>query len=212
MPIRLKPTVDEQSAACGVAVVSFPTMSPTRLILIGYRGTGTTTVGRLLADRLRWDFADVDDHIEAAAGMSIADIFKAEGEAGFREREEAALRTLCERERLVLATGGGAVLRSANRDLLRAAGFVAWLTASPETVWKRLQGDPTTSGRRPNLTVGGGLDEIRALTAARHPLYREIADFVADADAPSPEAVADTILSSCNGCSGWNICRSPSGA
>jgi shikimate kinase len=187
-------------------------MPPTRLILIGYRGTGKTTVGRLLADRLRWDFADADDHIEAAAGMSIADIFKVEGEAGFREREAAALRSLCERERLVLATGGGAVLRPANRELLRAAGFVAWLTASPETVWKRLQGDPTTTGRRPNLTAGGGLDEVRALTAARHPLYRETADFVADADGPSPEAVADAILLSCNGINGWNTSRSSSGA
>jgi shikimate kinase len=170
-----------------------------RLILIGYRGTGKTTVGRLLAGRLGWDFADADDHIEAAAGRSIADIFKAEGEAGFRDREAAVLRDLCGRDRLVLATGGGAILRPANRELLRSAGFVAWLTAKPESLWQRLQGDPTTAARRPNLTPAGGLEEVRSLIAAREPFYREVADFDADADAPSPEAVAAAILTAWNG-------------
>src|SRR5262249_34980712 len=70
-------------------------MHPQRLILVGYRGTGKTTVGRLLAGRLGWEFADADDHIEAAAGKSIAEIFAAEGEPGFRDREAAVLRELC---------------------------------------------------------------------------------------------------------------------
>jgi shikimate kinase len=170
-----------------------------RIILIGYRGTGKTTVGRLLAARLGWEFADADDHVEAAAGKSVAAIFAAEGEAGFRDREAAALRELCGRERLVLATGGGAVLRADNRELLHAAGFVAWLTAAPETIWQRLRGDPTTAARRPNLTPAGGLDEVRALVAARSPLYAQLAHFTADADIPSPEAVADAILTACTG-------------
>jgi shikimate kinase len=170
-------------------------MPPERIILIGYRGGGKTTVGRLLAGRLGWEFADADDHIEASAGKSIAEIFAAEGEAGFRDREAAVLGELCRKPRLVLATGGGAVLRPANRELLRAAGFVVWLNSSPETAWERLRADPTTAARRPNLTAAGGLDEVRALMAAREPLYREAADLVADADAPSPEAVAAAILS-----------------
>jgi shikimate kinase len=170
-----------------------------RIILIGYRGTGKTTVGRLLAARLGWEFADADEHIEAAAGKSIAAIFADEGEAGFREREAAALRELCGRDRLVLATGGGAVLRADNRELLRNAGFVAWLTAEPETIWERLRGDPTTAARRPNLTPAGGIDEVRALVAARTPLYAELAHFTAAAAAPSPEAVADAIFTAWTG-------------
>jgi shikimate kinase len=175
-----------------------------RIILIGYRGTGKTTVGGLLAARLGWEFADADDLIEALAGTSVAAIFAAEGEAGFRDREAAALRELCRRERLVLATGGGAVLRQANRDLLRGAGLVAWLTAGPETIWARLRGDPATAARRPNLTLAGGIDEVQNLLAAREPLYRELAHVAVDADAPSPEAVADAIFTAWSG-----SCSSP---
>jgi len=188
---------------------SEPADRKSAIILVGYRCTGKTTVGRLLAERLGWAFADCDDLVEAAAGKSIAEIFAAEGEAGFRDREAAALRELCARERCVIATGGGAVLRPANRELLRAAGFVAWLTASPETVRARLQADPTTAARRPSLTAAGGPDEIRSLVAAREALYREVADFAADADAPSPEAVAAAIFTAWSGCL---TSRSSSGA
>lgn len=169
------------------------------IILIGYRGTGKTTVGRLLAGRLGWAFADADEHTEAVAGKSIAAIFASEGEPGFRDREAATLRELCGRERLVLATGGGAVMRPANRDLLRGAGFVVWLAAPPETVWDRLRGDPTTAARRPNLTPAGGFDEVKSLIAARTPVYRELAHFTCDTDTASPEAVADAILTAWNG-------------
>lgn len=174
-------------------------MSPERIILIGYRGSGKTTVGRLIAERLGWDFADADEHIEAAAGRSIAAIFASEGEAEFREREAAVLGQLCRQPRLVAATGGGAILRPANRELLRAAGFVVWLRVSPEIAWARLQADPTTAARRPNLTTTGGIEEVRALIAARESLYRETADLIADTDSPSPEAVAATILSAWTG-------------
>ena len=165
-----------------------------RIVLIGYRGTGKTTVGRFLARQLGWDFADCDDVVETAAGKSIAQIFADEEEAGFRDREAAALAGLCGRERLVIATGGGAILRPANRDLLRGAGFVAWLTAPPETIWSRLRADSTTSQRRPNLTPTGGVDEVRALVAAREPLYGAVAHFTVDTDGPSPESVAATIF------------------
>jgi shikimate kinase len=169
-------------------------MKSNRIALIGYRGTGKTTVGRLLADRLSWAFADCDDYIEAAAGKSVAEIFSAEGEAGFRDREAAVLRDLCTRERHVIATGGGAVLRPTSRGLLKSSGFIAWLVAPPETILCRLQHDPVNAARRPNLTSTGGIDEVRRLLAARVPLYRELADFVADADSPSPEAVATAIF------------------
>jgi shikimate kinase len=126
----------------------------------------------------------------------VAEVFASEGEAGFRQRESVALQELAGRNRLVIATGGGAVLRLANRDLLRTAGFVAWLTARPETLWARLQADPATLERRPNLTGAGGVDEILTLLAVREPLYRSIADLVVDTDGPSPEQVAATIFKS----------------
>jgi shikimate kinase len=169
------------------------------LILIGHRATGKSTVGRLLAARLGWPFADVDEHIESAFGGSIADIFATEGEQGFRNRESTALKELCGCNRCVIATGGGAILRAENRSLLRSAGFVAWLTARPETLWARLQLDPTTAARRPNLTSGGGQEEVQTLLAAREPLYRETADFVANANVPSPEDIASAILTQWTG-------------
>ncbi len=174
-------------------------MNHERIILIGYRGSGKTTVGQLLARQLGWNFADADEHLEAVAGKSIKEIFVAEGEPGFRDRESAALADLCQRDRIVIATGGGAVLRPANRELLRSTGFVVWLTTTPETSWQRLRGDPTTAARRPNLTPAGGFEEVQSLIAARTPLYRELAHFSADADAPSPEEVATAILKAWTG-------------
>src|SRR6266542_2402369 len=172
---------------------------PQNIILVGLRCTGKTTVGRLLAQRLSWSFADADDRIEAVAGKTIADIFVAEGEPGFRDREAAALAELCGRSACVIATGGGAILREANRRLLKANEFVVWLAAAPEALWERMNTDPATAARRPNLTASGGLEEVRNLIAAREPLYREVAHFAVPSDTLSPEAVADAILTAWNG-------------
>jgi shikimate kinase len=174
-----------------------------RIILIGYRGTGKSTVGRLLADRLGWTFRDADTELETRAGRTVAEIFAAEGEPGFRDREAAVLADLVTRPDHVIATGGGVVLRPANRDLLRAAGFIAWLQAPPEVVWERLQSDPVTAARRPPLTTGG-FGEVVDLMAVREPLYRAVAAAAVDAGGPSPEAVAAAILAV------WTpFCRSP---
>jgi shikimate kinase len=165
------------------------------LILIGYRATGKTTVGRILAARLGWTFTDVDECIESVFGGSIADIFSKEGETGFRNREASALRSLSGHNLNIIATGGGAILRHENRTLLRSLGFVVWLESEPETIWARLQSDPITASRRPNLTATGGVEEVRELLKIRGPLYRETADFVINSDDISPEAVATAILS-----------------
>lgn len=175
-------------------------MAAPLILLVGPRGSGKTTVGRALAGRLGWAFADADEHVEAVAGKSVADIFAAEGEGGFRDREAAALADLCTRTEVVVATGGGAVLRPANRELLRRTGFVAWLDVTPEAAWGRMQADPTTAARRPNLTAAGGLDEVRTLIAAREPLYREAAHLVVPAG-PSPDAAAAAILCAWTGSS-----------
>jgi len=164
-----------------------------RIILVGYRGTGKSTVGRLLADRLGWGFRDADAELEARAGQTVAEIFAAEGEPGFRDREAAVLADLVGLPDHVIATGGGVVLRPANRELLKAAGFVAWLQAPPEVVWERLQADPTTAARRPALTTGG-FAEVADLMGVREPLYRAVAAAAVDAAGRSPEAVAAAIL------------------
>lgn len=163
------------------------------LFLIGYRGSGKTSVGAAVAARLSRAFIDADAVLEAVAGMTIRDIFATEGEGGFRDRESATLRDLATGEPAVIATGGGVVLREANRDLLRATGFVVWLRASADVLWHRILSDPTTAARRPDL-AGGGRAEVEALLAAREPLYAATAHSSVEA-AESPEVVAAAILS-----------------
>jgi shikimate kinase len=142
--------------------------------LIGYRGSGKTTVASQLAARLEYDWIDADAVIEESAGCSIRDIFAAEGEAGFRRREREAIARLLQRDRLVLAVGGGAILNAETRRDMKAAGPVVWLQASVEVLAERIAADPTTAERRPNL-AGGGAAEIAQLLSQREPLYRECA-------------------------------------
>jgi shikimate kinase len=169
--------------------------SPTKpnLFLIGYRGTGKTTVAPLVAARLGWAWGDADQLLEQRHGQTIRDIFTSEGEAGFRVKETAILEELCQGRAQVVALGGGVVLDPGNRQRLRHAGFVAWLTADAPTIWQRLQADATTSQRRPALTVGG-LQEIEELLRSREPFYRECADLVIDTTTRSPSEVASNIL------------------
>jgi shikimate kinase len=167
------------------------------IFLIGYRCTGKTTTAQLLAHRLGWDCVDTDDVLEGRAGRSVRAIFADEGEAGFRARETAVLEELCRGGPRVVATGGGIVLAEANRQRMKQAGRVVWLTADAETIWRRLQTDPTTAERRPNL-AGGGLSEIVELLARREPLYRSCADLVVDTTHRSPEDVVNVVLASAN--------------
>ena len=108
------------------------------LTLIGYRATGKTTLARLLAERLGWDWIDADVEIERRAGKSIARIFAEDGEPAFRDMEAEVIADLCRRDRLVLAAGGGAPLRPESRRAMREAGKVVWLTARPETILARM--------------------------------------------------------------------------
>ena len=164
------------------------------LSLIGYRATGKTTLARLLAEKLGWEWADADAEIERVAGKSIARIFAEDGEPAFRDLEARVIADLCRRARLVLATGGGAPLRAETRRALRAAGKIVWLTAKPETIHARMSGDSTTVERRPSLTDRAPLEEIVQLLARREPIYRDAADFILDTEGRSIEELAREIL------------------
>jgi shikimate kinase len=164
------------------------------IALIGYRGTGKTTVSQQLALALGWDWVDADVEVELRAGKSIAAIFADDGEAAFRDLESTVLADLIGRERTVLALGGGAVLRAANRERLRQAGLVIWLQAAPETIAARMAEDPTTSSRRPNLTTGSGLEEIRKLLDERAGHYEQCCGVAIATDDKTPADVAAEIL------------------
>ena len=173
-------------------------MSAARLFLIGARGTGKSTVARLLAAALGWDCVDADAELEARCGQSIRAVFAEEGEAGFRDREEAVLAELCRRERVVVATGGGVVLRPANRERLRS-GKVIWLTADADTLCRRLALDPVTAERRPALAGGAAAHdpaEVALVLRQREPLYRDCADAAVDTTNRTPEEITRAILCS----------------
>ena len=164
------------------------------LSLIGYRATGKTTLARLLAEQLGWDWIDADVEIERRASKSIARVFAEDGEPAFRDLEAAVIADLCGRDRLVLAAGGGAPLRPESRGAMRRAGKVVWLTAKPETILARMNADATTAGRRPNLTDRGALEEIVHLLERREAVYREAADLEMATEGKLPEAIAAEIL------------------
>ncbi len=181
LPVSLSPSLSGSTAA-----------DRSLIALIGARGCGKTTVARLLAERLGWGWVDADDELERRAGQSVRAVFAAEGEIGFRRREDAILRELCGRQRHVLATGGGAVLREDNRALLRSSARVVWLIADAETLWRRLEGDGMTAERRPQL-AGGGRAEVEEVLRQREALYRACADCEISTAGRSPDEVAAEI-------------------
>ena len=152
------------------------------LYLIGYRGSGKTTVARELAKLLGWRWLDADEELERRAGRTIKQIFAEGGEPEFRELESAVVADLSRLEQHILALGGGAVLRDENRRAIRDTGKTVWLRALPETLQARILRDQTTAERRPNLTAAGGLDEIHQLLAVRTPIYQQAADYIVDCD------------------------------
>ncbi|MGD0515979.1 MAG: shikimate kinase [Thermoguttaceae bacterium] len=164
------------------------------ITLIGYRATGKTTLAKLLARRLGWEWIDADVEIEQRAGKSIAKIFAEDGEPAFRDLEAHVIADLCRRDRLVLAAGGGAPMREENRLIMRQSGKVVWLTARPETILKRMSGDAATPERRPSLTGCGPLEEIVQLLARREPMYRETADLTVNTENRTPEELTAEIL------------------
>lgn len=167
-----------------------------RLTLIGYRGTGKSTVARIVSSRLGCGWTDADEVFERQTGTSIAEHFRDKGEASFRSLESEILRRLLETEAGVLATGGGVVMFESNRCLLRDLGRpVVWLDAPVGVILQRLMADPSTASSRPSLSTAGVFAEVPAVLAAREPLYAATADLRVDASG-SPQHVAEQIIRS----------------
>lgn len=144
------------------------------IYLVGMPGAGKTTIGRQLARRLQRSFIDADHEIETRTGVRIPLIFDIEGEAGFRERESRVIFELANESNLVVATGGGAVLRPENRAALKRGGTVVYLYVAPRLLFERTRLDPN----RPLLQVADPMQKIEELFAQRDPLYREVADII----------------------------------
>jgi shikimate kinase len=149
---------------------------PGNIFLVGLMGAGKTSVGRLLAKQFGKTFYDCDLEIERRTGVKVPVIFEIEGEEGFRVRESAVLRELADLHDIVLATGGGAVLREENRRFLRQKGTVVYLRASLEDLWQRTKHDR----KRPLLQTADPRAKLEQLFIQRDPLYREVATLVVD--------------------------------
>lgn len=170
------------------------TRLPKNIVLIGFMGCGKSTVARRLAHILHYPVIDTDEQIEAQAATTIANIFAAEGEAGFRERESALLREISQSgmPRHIISTGGGMVVRPENRPLLRALGYVVWLRATEEIIHERTRHNRD----RPLLYAQDPKRVIHELLTARAPFYAETAHLTVDTEGLSSQEVAAGILES----------------
>ncbi len=162
-----------------------------RCALVGMPGSGKSTVGRQLAHRLGVAFVDLDHRLEQVIGTTIRSYFETEGEERFRDLEARVLAEVAQQPGgLVLSTGGGAVLRPENREVLRRMGTVLYLRASPDEIYKRVRHDRT----RPLLQVGNPLERLRELYGQRDRLYRETAHYVIETGRPTVNTLVNMIM------------------
>lgn len=163
---------------------------PVKIFLIGPMGSGKSTLGGMLSERLKTPFTDMDEMIVMRTGRSIPEIFAQDGEAAFREIESTVLDELCaSTEGGIIATGGGAVLASGNRERMQASGRVIWLDVSPEAAARRIAGD----ANRPLLHGVDALEKAKQLAEERRPLYASIAGIHLRTDELTPEQSIDLI-------------------
>ena len=163
------------------------------IVLVGPMGAGKTTIGKILAKELGFEFCDSDKEIERRSGANIPWIFDVEGESGFRDRESLVIEELSQQKNIVLATGGGAMMRKENQDHVSRNGFVVYLNTSVEQQYTRTQKDrnrPLLQGDKDAFQVLSDLFEIR------DPVYREVADLVMDTDKKSLKLVVKSIIQS----------------
>jgi len=168
------------------------------IVLIGFRGTGKSTVGKLLAKRLERDFIDSDKYIESSTGKTIKSIFEEGGEDGFRKIEAGIIAELSKVDNTVISAGGGAVLREENVRNLKDNGFLVLLEATPEIIHNRIAQDKKTTQQRPSLTDKKPLDEIKHLIAKREHAYKSAADYTIDTSSVSCEDIVNEIITIVN--------------
>jgi shikimate kinase len=173
------------------------------IVLIGTRGAGKSTVGRLLATRAGKKFVDADELVEKQCGASISDIVRSKGWQYFRDLERGVIEEICRGDQLIIAPGGGAVLDPANVGALKKDGLVIWLKADGEVLGRRMNQDPRTPASRPTLTGKGALEEFQEVLAARNPYYARAADVQVDTSALSLEEVVEKV---------WSIVQERKGA
>ena len=160
------------------------------IVLTGFMGTGKTSVGKVLAQRLGWSFCDTDELIEKDAGMAIADIFQKKGEPFFRDLEHEIIRLVALKDRWIIATGGGVPLRVENIDELERNGMVFCLSARPDTILSRVV---SQGGGRPLLNVPDPRKTVEGFLKQRELFYKRCHAMI-ETDALSPEQVADKII------------------
>ncbi len=163
------------------------------IILIGYRASGKSTVGRRLASRMERRFVDTDDLIESEEGQ-ISDIVKSHGWDYFRAREKRMIEKVSKEDNLVIALGGGAVLDIENVGALKRNGLIIWLKADQQTLLKRMHEDPQTDSRRPTLTGKGTLEELEETISNREPFYEKASEIQIDTSTLDVETVVENIL------------------
>ena len=163
------------------------------IVLIGYRGSGKSTVGSRLASRMKRRFVDTDDLIESKEGQ-ISDIVKSHGWDYFRAVEKRMIEEISREDNLVIALGGGAVLDPDNVVNLEGNGLIIWLKADREVLRKRMEQDPRTFASRPTLTGKGAVEELDEMIAYRNPFYDKAAKIQFDTSALDVEAVVENIL------------------
>lgn len=164
------------------------------IFFVGLMGAGKTTIGKLLAKKLKKTFYDTDHEIEKKLGVKVSVIFELEGEEGFRKRETQMIDELSSKKDIILATGGGAVLSAENRALLKERGKVIYLNAKPQHLAKRMTYDKD----RPLLQQGNMLDTLNQLYKDRHPLYLNVASFVVDTGQQKTQTIIHKIESLLN--------------
>jgi shikimate kinase len=168
------------------------------IVLIGFRGTGKSTVGRLLAKRLERDFIDSDKQIERSTEKTIKTIFEEYGEEGFRKIETDTIAELSKADNKVISAGGGAVLKNDNVRNLKDNGFLVLLEATPEIIHNRIEQDEKTTQQRPSLTDKKPLDEIKHLIEQREHAYKNAADYTINTSYVSCEDIVNEIITIAN--------------
>ena len=164
------------------------------IILIGYRCSGKTSVGKRLAQKLGWLFVDTDDRLVEKDGRSIKEIVEGNGWEGFRRLENEVIQEVCAQDNTVIATGGGAILDPANADVIQKSGEVVWLKVSPQTVKQRMARDEGTDTLRPALTSRGLYEEIIDVLKERNPIYGQTMDIAVDTDDKGIEEIVGQII------------------